>query len=157
MEESTSLMNQRAVTRQTYADQVATSAGRTFSLNKKPRPFDGFIRVFLFTCAALSIFITLGFTVVLGTEAINFFATTEWLNINKSVTTAITAEDTRITLSSGGQRLVEGDLIRFGSTAGNEVAQITAVIDAETIEVVRGVQGTEAAAHSGNIALFKCA
>lgn len=142
------------------ADQFAAKQGRLQKrLNKRSRPFERLVGGFLFSCGALSILVTIGFTVVLGTESLNFFGSTEWLNTNKTLSTDINAEDTTLQLGSGGSRLNVGDLVRLGIAAegDNEIVLIEQVLDNETIIVRRGVNGTQAKAHKIRTTLFTAA
>ncbi len=123
-------------------------------MKKRPRVGENAISTFLFLCGALSILITIGFTLVLGTEAFNFLSTTEWLNANKGLNGAISAETTLITTAAGGTLFEEGRLIRFGIDTRGEVARVTRVISANEYEVERGVEGTTAVQHSDKTPLF---
>ncbi len=121
-------------------------------LNYRFRIGENVIRGFLFLCAFVSVITTIGFTIVLGTEASKFFASTEWLSSNKSVSEVITADQTTIPLSSGGSKIEAGDIVRIGQTAG-EIMRVVSVSDS-AIEVERGIEGTAAAAHTANTALY---
>lgn len=124
------------------------------SMKKKPRIGEGFIKTFLFLCGALSILITVGFTIVLGSEAVRFLSTTEWLNANKGLAEAIDADTTLLITSTGGTTLREGQIIRFGIDSSGEIARVVRVIDAGQYEVERGIEGTTAAPHPTNMPLF---
>jgi phosphate transport system permease protein len=93
---------------------------------------------------------TVGFTLVLGTEASKFFATTEWLGANKSTAQAITADQTSIQIGSGGSTIDENDLLRLGN---DEVVRVLTVGDG-VIEVERGIEGTTAIEHPTSTPLF---
>jgi len=123
-------------------------------MKKRPRIGENAISTFLFLCGALSILITIGFTVVLGSEALAFLSTTEWLNANKGLDGAISAETTVITTATGGTPLEEGRLIRFGINTGGEVGRVTRVISIGEYEIERGVEGTTAVEHPDNTPLF---
>lgn len=148
------ILGQAISHRQPVADQMAGAAGKSFSLEKQARPFERIISIFLFSCAAVSILTTIGFTIVLGREALNFFATTEWLNPNKSLTTAITPEDTILNLPASGSQLNMGDIIRIGQAENAEVLEILNIVDAETYEVTRGIRDTQAQAYPADTAIF---
>lgn len=150
----TKVLRQAVSHHRPVADQMAAVSGKTFSLEKQARPFERGISIFLFICAALSIFTTIGFTIVLGREALNFFATTEWLNPNKSLSTAITPEDTTLKLPTSGSQLHSGDIIRIGQAENAEILEIVNIIDAETYEVKRGIRDTQPQAYTANTAIF---
>lgn len=139
---------------QPVADQVAVASGKSFSLEKQARPFERSISIFLFLCAALSIFTTIGFTIVLGREALNFFTTTEWLNPNKSLSAAITPDDLTLKLPTSGTQLNTGDIIRIGQAADAEIVEIVNILDAETYEVRRGIRDTLPHTYPANTAIF---
>lgn len=138
------------------ADRLAAQQGRGDKrLNRRPRILDRLIHVFLFACGALSIATTIGFTIVLGSEAINFFATTEWLTTNKQLSAAISADATTIDFTSGGSPLSEGDLLRLSIREDGERLRVLRVVDADTIEVERGAQGTEVAEHPSGTPMYR--
>jgi phosphate transport system permease protein len=97
---------------------------------------------------------TIGFVVVLGTEALKFFATTEYLNINKHLTVAISASDTEFSVQSSGSPLHVGDSIRIGIDEHAEVVEVLEVVDTETVRVARGMQDSVATEHPANAPLF---
>src|SRR5690606_6607184 len=76
------------------ADRIAAEAGQQASLIKKQRPAERVISMILFACGFISVLTTIGFTLVLGTEALRFFTSTEFLNANKRTADVIAAEDT---------------------------------------------------------------
>ena len=131
------------------------------NMNKRIRPVDGIVRVFFFLCGIVSIFTTIGFTYVLGIEAFNFFATTEWLGTNRALVQAVDAEQTQLIVPSSGSAVNVGDIVRIGITDANEIVQILGVEPSETdagqtiLTVQRGVNGTRADAHAANQPLFR--
>lgn len=143
--------------RHPIADRIAIEAKRTPDLKRRTRYWEQFVYGFLFLCGAISILTTLGFVVVLGTEAVRFFATTEWLNVNKRSTTAIDAEQTILSITASGSALAEGSRVRLGQASGSEVVRILSIVDAETIEVERGVSGTTATEHPTNTPMYAAA
>lgn len=155
MAQEMSLGAQPMLERQPLAERMAAEQGRSeVGLNKRPRLAERLISTFLFLCGALSILTTVGFTIVLGSEALRFFATVEWLNTNKHITAAISAEDTRLPVVATGSAVSVGDLLRFGTGESNEQIRIIEIVDAETIIVERGVNGTTAVPHAANQPLF---
>ncbi|MGQ9888632.1 MAG: phosphate ABC transporter permease subunit PstC [Aggregatilineales bacterium] len=141
------------VQRQTAADRLA---GATVDLSWHPRLSERLIAAALFLAGAVSIVTTIGIVVVLGREALNFFITTEWLNTNRTLSAAISAEDTRISVSRSGGSLNVGDLIRIGAL-GTEYVLILETPDNETIVVERGARGTPIEPHPVNSTLYKAA
>lgn len=103
----------------------------------------------------LSILTTIGFTVVLGSEALGFFATTEWLNINKQLAGAVEADTTIFQLTATGTNVVEGDLLRLTIEDRGEQVRVVRVLDTTAVEVERGVNGTQAVAHPDGVPIFR--
>jgi phosphate transport system permease protein len=124
------------------------------SMKKRRRPFERAISTFLLLCGLTSILITVGITFVLGQEAINFFTDIEWLGTNKGLTAAVDPTQTTLSIPTSGSALTVGDIVRIGIGDQDEIVQVITVIDPETIEVVRGFEGTTPAAHAANAPLF---
>lgn len=138
-----------------FADRLLKQKGDPRSaLSRQLRLADQVVSTFLFICATISILTTIGFVIVLGNEALKFFATTEYLNINKQLTVAITEEDTILSVATTGSALNVGDLMRIGVAENSEVVEIIEVIDNETVQVQRGARNTEIAAHPVRSPLF---
>lgn len=138
-----------------FADRLLKQKGNPKSaLSRKLRPIDQAVATFLFICAIISILTTIGFVIVLGSEALKFFATTEYLNINKQLTLAISEEDTILSVATTGSALNVGDLMRIGVAEDSEVVEIIDVIDNETVEVQRGARNTEIVIHPMRSPLF---
>jgi phosphate transport system permease protein len=157
MEQNMSMLAQPFARPLPLAERLAVEAGRSeTALLKRPRPIERAISIFLFACGALSILTTIGFTVVLGSEALQFFATTEWLNVNKRAA-AITAEDTRLTITATGSAVQVGDVLRFGQEETAEQARIVEFVNAETVILERGINGTIALEHAADTPLFVAA
>ena len=121
------------------------------------RPLDNLVSGFLFICGAISILTTVGFVLVLGSEALKFFTTTEWLNANKRTAIEITAEDTIFPVTTTGTSLQAGDLVRVGQLGGSEIVEVIGIRDDGFIEVARGQQGTQAVDHPTNTPMFTAA
>lgn len=136
----------------TLADRLMNGR-KEGALAHVPRRLDMLAQAFLFFCGALSVLTTIGFVIVLGSESLRFFATTEWMNPNKQITQAITADQTIIAVASQGSALQEGDRIRFGIEQDGEQALVIRVIDEATIEVQRGMSGA-AIEHAEGTAIF---
>lgn len=136
-------------------DKIATMRKTSGNrLNRRPRPFDRAISIFLFVCGAVSILTTIGFTLVLGSEALNFFSTTEWLTVNKQLSEPLNADTTILRMTSTGSEIKEGDLLRLTIQDDGEQVLVQRVIDPETIEVQRGYNGTEAVDHPSGTPIF---
>lgn len=143
----------RAAERLPIADRIAAESGKEVSLRKNLRLGERIISIILFTCGFISILTTVGFTIVLGSEALRFFSTTEWLNANKRTAEVISAEDTILTVTTSGRPLAVGEDLRFGQL-GTDYAEIVNIIDAETVEVVRGIRDAQPVEHAANTPLF---
>lgn len=113
------------------------------SLHKQPRPLETIMRYLLLFCGAISIVTTIAIVIVLGNEALRFFTTREYVNTNKRLVTEISAEETTLPLTTSGQRLQTGNVIRIGE----EDMRIVEVVDAQTVIVERGVDGSAAVTH----------
>jgi phosphate transport system permease protein len=150
-------MDKQFIGQRPLADQLSRSAEQTRqdTLTRQMRPLDRLVSVFLLLCGLVSILTTIGFIIVLGSEALRFFATTEWLNMNKRVVEPMTAEQTFLTVTTTGSAVQTDYLLRLGQASGAEIVEVINVIDNETIEVIRGQRGTEATAHPANLGLFR--
>ena len=140
------------------ADQLLTSGKqkRKDALSPQFRPLDSFVSTFLFLCGVVSILTTIGFIIVLGTEALRFFATTEWLGLNKYAAITITADETTLSISTGGSPVAVGDILRLGQLDDSEIVEVIAVNDANnTIDVLRGQRGTEAIEHPSDTSILR--
>lgn len=137
----------------TAADRLAGTGGKAVTLKKTLRIKEELIHGLLFLCGMLSILTTIGIVVVLGTEALRFFSTTEWLNTNKGIAVATTAEDTIIGLNTRGSQITEGNIIRIG----DEIMRVTGVTleeDVIYVEVERGLRNTEVVPHAVGATVF---
>lgn len=158
MEQDMSFGAQPFVERLPLAERIAAKTGRAeVGLSKRPRPAERAISLFLLACGALSILTTIGFTVVLGSEALHFFSTTEWLNANKQTTAAMSADDTRLSVASSGSALNVGSTLRLGFDDASEHVLITEIVDNQTIIVERGVDGTTAVEHTTGAPVYVAA
>lgn len=124
------------------AGMFGTPTG-TGSLSKRPRPLEGIVRYIMLFCGLISIFTTVAIVLVLGSEALYFFATREYVDINKRLSTAVTAEQTTLPITAGGTAIEAGAIIIIGE----EVMRVVEVVDAETLVVERGFDNTMAAEH----------
>lgn len=142
-----------SVERRAIADTIGKGT-KSYGLRARPRPLERLIQTFLFICGVVSILTTIGFTIVLGRDALRFFATTEWLNANKGLAEDIGTEETTLKVLSSGTQLSVGNELRIGIFEDSEVVRVVEVIDPETIVVERGVRETEIAEHPANAPLF---
>lgn len=132
-----------------YGLPRVSSRQAPLDLSKRFRLKEVIIQGFLFLCGALSILTTLGIVFELGSESLNFFARRSWENANKTVAVSIDAQADTFEVGTSGFTLEEGDIIRIQ----NEIMQITA-IDATSITVVRGVEGSQAVPHEVGTNIF---
>jgi phosphate transport system permease protein len=143
----------RAQPRLPIADTVGQRSS-TDSMTRRRRPVEGAIRTFLLLCGLVSILVTVGFSLVLGQEAFNFFTNYEWLSTNKGLAAAVDAAQTTLRIPTTGSPIVAGDLVRIGIGTQGEVVEVTTVLDAETLEVTRGALDTTPSEHAANAPLF---
>ena len=121
----------------------------SIDLRKRPRVKESLIYGFLFLCAAVSIFTTIGIVYELSKESLSFFTRHLWEDVNKPLAVDIDAQATTFALSDTGRTLWESDIIRIS----DEVMQVVA-IDGHTVTVERGFQGTKAMPHSAGMDVF---
>lgn len=157
--QASSQIDNQVPERRPLADQLVSTnpKNKKDMLGSQARLADQLVSGFLFLCATASILTTIGFVIVLGTEAIRFFTSTEWLNINKQVTNETSADETTLTISTSGSPLEAGELLRLGQFEDAEIVEVIDVIDPETIEVSRGQGGTEAVEHVRNTSIYRAA
>ena len=136
-------------TRRTVTSVESAATEMQIDLRKRPRVKESLIYGFLFLCAAVSIFTTIGIVYELSKESLNFFTRQLWEDVNKPLAVDIDAQATTFALSDTGRTLWEGDIIRIN----DEVVRIVA-IDGDTVTVERGFQGTEAMPHSAGMDVF---
>ena len=111
-------------------------------LKKKKRIGESIIQGFLFLAGALSILVTIGIVIELGTESMLFFTRKQWELTNKVTTQNIEPGFQEFEISESGATIVEGDLIRLR----NEEMTIIEVHNGR-LTVERGVEGTEPVFH----------
>jgi hypothetical protein len=137
----------------TAADRLSGTTDVLASLNKRPRPFEDFIRLTLFLCGLVSVLTTVGIIVVLSTEAINFFTRYGFRSSEQLLVKPIDAESTVIELDGTGAQPRVGQVIRINE----EDMRVTRIIspDRPTIlEVERGVLNTRPEPHNVNATMF---
>lgn len=120
------------------------------SLHRQPRPLETFMRYLLLLCGTVSILTTIAIVIVLGNESLRFFTTREFINTNKRLAAPINVEESVLPVSTSGQVVEVGNVIRIGE----ELMRITEVIDAETLVVERGVDGSAVVTHPADGTLF---
>jgi phosphate transport system permease protein len=143
-------------------ERLAQQNGRKASLFKSPRLSEQLIFGFLFFCGALSIFTTLGFTFVLGRESLHIFTEFSPLELNRTLEEDINTTQTTLTISEGGTPLQVGNFIMFtnkgvsaiAAQTDTEIMEVVALIDRETVEVVRGARGSTPVAYAANTHLY---
>ncbi len=112
-------------------------------LIKRPRPSETIIQAILFSCAALSIFVTISIVVVLGNESLHFFSRRQWELSNKSLAEDLPSHQDYMRVSATGAKLEPGMLIRV-----EQELMFVTEIQAETIFLERGVEQSEIVDHS---------
>lgn len=137
------------LSRRTAADRL-TGFGRTPSLFRHTRPFEGAIQTVLFLTAIISVFTTLAILIVLGSEALRFFTRYGYVNTNHELAVSVAADDTQLTISAGGRNLAVDNVLRIGE----EEMRVVEVIDSETMRVERGIEGTLASSHNPGETVF---
>jgi phosphate transport system permease protein len=120
---------------------------RSKSMFRQSRPFEAFIQSLLFFCGVASIFTTIGIILTLGSQASVFFSQPGEIHSNRTLAADISAEETQITLSEGGSRFDVGYTIEIG----HEEMLVTEIIDASTVTVQRGYDGTQAETHTAGL------
>ncbi len=129
-------------------------------LRKKPRIVDTVVYGLLLFCGVISIFTTLAIVVVLVSDSGLFFNSRAWVDAKAPVaeeeSDALLAEnidafETTLALRFEGQRIPFGpeQFIQIGSETMRVVDRAT-----RTITVERGLDGTQAAAHTSDEAVF---
>lgn len=107
------------------------------SLKRRYRPIEFVIQAFLFSSAALSIFVTLGIVYELGKESLLFFTADQWRDTNATIVSAVEVADTELQTSTTGSEFEPGMVVRLGE----EKIYVEAV-DGERLSVVRGYENT---------------
>jgi phosphate transport system permease protein len=120
------------------------------NLKKKRRFGESIIQGFLFLSSALSILITVGIVIELGTESMLFFTRKQWETTNKEIIQDITATSTEFEVSESGATLKQDDLIRLR----DEEMRIVEIQDGFII-VERGVEDTEPVIHAEGTTIEK--
>lgn len=113
------------------------------NLKKKRRIGESIIQGFLFLSGALSILITIGIVIELGTESMLFFTRKQWERTNKEIIQDISPESTEFKVSESGAILEAGDLIRLRE----EEMRVVEVQEGLLI-VKRGMEDTEPVFHA---------
>lgn len=111
---------------------------------QQPRPLDDAIHGVMFLCGVVSIFTTIAIVVVLGSEALRFFNSREYVNTNKRLSAPITADMTVLPVESGGRPVAAERVVRVGE----ELMLIEAVLPDGSLAVVRGYEDTPATDHN---------
>ncbi len=128
---------------------VTTRIARTGSLLKRPRPVEGIVRQIMLICGLISIFTTAAIVIVLGSEALYFFTTREYVDTNKNLTAAIAPDQTLIPVSRSGTAISAGSVIKIG----DELMRVVEVVDPENYIVERGFENTTPTEHPAQRAI----
>lgn len=140
MQESVSIATEKAIPAMRQA---------AMDLRKRPRVGEAVIYGFLFICAAISILTTVGIVYELSKESLNFFTRQLWEDANKPLAAAVDTRGTTLELSSGGQSLDPGDVVRLGG----EIVEVLS-LEGDRALVMRGAQETVPAPHPAGTDLF---
>ena len=127
-------------------------AGRAKSqLYKRPRFGERVISLLLLFSGIVSIFTTIGIVLVLGSESLLFFTPPAWLDSFKQTDVQIYPTDITFEVSGGGAAFEVGDRLKVV----HEEMLVTAVdVEAGTITVERGYNGTEAVPHNQHAEIY---
>jgi phosphate transport system permease protein len=117
-------------------------------LRRKPRVKERLIKAFLFLCAVLSIFTTIGIVYELSKESMLFFTRKQWELTNKPLAEDIGPGWTRFEVSPTGARLRTGTLIRLD----DEVMRVVE-INGNHLTVERGADRTAPASHRAGLVI----
>ena len=121
-------------------------------LGRKIRLGEVVIQSMLFVFAIVSILTTIGIVYVLASESINFFTSTQWIDINKRLLEDFGTTATRIQVTTGGKSIDPGNIIGIR----NEKLLVKEVIeesDEMFLVVDRGFDGTKAEIHDSGESL----
>ncbi len=120
------------------------------NLKKKRRVGESIIHGFLLLSSVLSIFITVGIIIELGTESMLFFTRKQWESTNKAIIQDIEIGSTEFFVSESGATIKEGDLIRLS----DEEMRVVEVRNGLLI-VKRGARDTKPVFHANGSAIEK--
>ena len=120
------------------------------NLKKKRRVGEVIIHSFLVLSSVITIFITFGIIIELGTESMLFFTRKQWEGTNRAVVQNVALDSTTITVNESGATLRPGDLIRLRD-------EEMRVVDVQggLLVVERGEKGTEPIFHAEGTAIEK--
>ncbi len=122
----------------------SSSAAR---LQRRPRRREVLIQGVLFLSGLLSILVTVGIVYELVKGAWKFFNYPLWEDTNKALAAEVGPEDTILPVTASGRSIPEGAVIRIGK----EIMWVVAVPDATTLQVERGLRGTQPAHHPAGV------
>ena len=128
---------------------IADGYNRSSDLRKRRRYGEMIIQALLFIAGAVSILTTIGIVYELGKESTAFFTRNLWEQSNQSLINDLDSASADFTISNSGRNLEVGEVIRIE----DEVMQILS-IEGETVNVVRGLQDTEAGIHREGLEIF---
>ncbi len=122
-------------------------------LQRRPRYSESLVRAVLLLAGTLSIVVTVGIIVVLGTESLRFFTPPSWIDSFFKAAEPVYPRDTTLVLSGSATPLRAGDHIQLHS----EQMLVTAydASDGALITVERGYNGTAIVEHAAGAEVFK--
>ncbi len=129
---------------------VPLRANAAIDLRKRLRIREVLVQGILFLCGILSILTTIGIVFELGKESLGFFTRRVWEDSNRALAAPVDAQATEFSLTPGATGIRAGDLVRVQ----DEIVRVQEA-SAESATVVRGQQGTQAAAHTADEVLVR--
>jgi ABC-type phosphate transport system permease subunit len=143
------MQNKAAVSASGIAKATGDTVQTRIDLRRRPRITESLIQGFLFLCGTISILTTIGIVYELSKESLNFLTRQLWEDTNKQLAVDAGAQETVLSVTKGGKALRPEQVLRVGDEAMRILS-----IDGETLTAERGLQGTQAVAHSAGNDLF---
>jgi phosphate transport system permease protein len=144
------MQNKAAVSATSGIEKATGDTVQTrIDLRRRPRITGSLIQGFLFLCGTISILTTIGIAYELSKESLNFFTRQLWEDTNRQLAIDASAQETVLSVTKGGKALRPEQVLRVGDEAMRILS-----IDGETLTAERGLQGTQAVAHSAGNDLF---
>jgi phosphate transport system permease protein len=144
------MQNKAAVSATSGIEKATGDTVQTrIDLRRRPRITESLIQGFLFLCGTISILTTIGIAYELSKESLNFFTRQLWEDTNRQLAIDASAQETVLSVTKGGKALRPEQVLRVGDEAMRILS-----IDGETLTAERGLQGTQAVAHSAGNDLF---
>ncbi len=119
------------------------------SLRRRPRPGETIIQALLFISGLVSILVTVGIVYELFKGAWGFFTHPLWEDTNKALAAEVGPTDTWLPVTTEGSAIPAGAVIQVD----DEIMRVLTV-EAQRLQVTRGWQGTQPAAHRAGVDIF---